>query len=159
MSLVVKSNTVSDISQTFVYERGHRNVLDFSFLWAETFPIPPHAIMALTALVLGSVQMVTSKGTALHKVMGYIWVGLMFGTAVTAMFIYELKIWGRFSPIHLLVPVVLVSLWLGIRAARHRDIRRHRKIMLSLFFLALVLTGLFTLLPGRVMQQVLLGGG
>ena len=134
-------------------------MIEFSYLWITKFPIPPHAIMAMAALALGTAQMISAKGTSLHRIAGYIWVGLMAGTAITAPFIHELKIWGQFSPLHLLIPVVLVSLWLAIRAVRQGDIRRHRTIMRYLFFLALVLTGLFTLLPGRVMHQVLLGGG
>lgn len=76
---------------------------------------------------------------------------------MTALFIHELKTWGEFSPIHVLIPVVLISLWLGVHAARQGNIRRHRNIMRMLFFLALLLTGFFTLLPGRVMYRVFLG--
>jgi uncharacterized membrane protein len=36
-------------------------------------------------------------------------------------------------------------------------IRAHRKTMLSLFWLALVGAGLFTLLPGRIMGQMVFG--
>ena len=128
-------------------------------LWAEKFPIPPHALMALAALSLGTLQLFTTRGTNFHRTLGYIWVGLMTGIAITALFIHELRIWGIFSPIHLLIPVVLVSFWMAIRAVRQGDVRRHRTIMLALFWLALVLTGLFTLLPGRTMYQVVFGGG
>lgn len=134
-------------------------MLDFSPLWAATFPIPPHTVMALLALALGIVQLIAPKGTRAHRGLGYLWVGLMVGTAVSALFIHEIRTWGKFSPIHLLVIVVLVGLWVGIGAARRGNIRRHRIVMQSLFFAALVTAGLFTLLPGRIMHQVLFGGG
>ena len=42
----------------------------------------------------------------------------------------------------------------AVQAARRGDIRRHKRAMTSLFWLALVLTGAFTFLPGRVMHQL-----
>jgi len=115
--------------------------------------------MALLALALGIVQLIAPKGTGAHRVLGYLWTGLMIGTAVSALFIYEIRTWGRFSLIHVLAVAVLIGLWVGISAARRGNIRRHRIVMKSLFFAALVTAGLFTLLPGRIMHQVLFGGG
>ena len=132
---------------------------DFSPLWATTLPIAPHAVMALLALALGGAQLVAPKGTGVHRGVGYVWAGLMIGAAISALFIHEIRAWGRFSPIHLLVAVVLIGLWVGINAARRGNIRRHRIVMRLLFFSALVVAGAFTLLPGRVMHQVVFGGG
>lgn len=115
--------------------------------------------MALAALGLGVVQLFAAKGTRAHRLTGYVWAALMVGTAVTASFIYDMKVWGNFSPIHLLIPITLFTLWRGINAARRGNIRYHRISMLALFFMALVVTGLFTLLPGRAMHQVFFGAG
>ena len=114
--------------------------------------------MALTALLLGTVQLAAPKGTGAHRLIGYAWVLLMIGTALSALFIHTIRLWGAYSPIHLLVPFTLISLWLAVRAARQGNIRRHKAIMVSLFLYALVVTGLFTLLPGRVMNTVMFGG-
>ncbi|MCY3983099.1 MAG: DUF2306 domain-containing protein [Roseovarius sp.] len=132
--------------------------MDFSHLMSAQYPIPIHAILALAALGLGIVQITSRKGTALHRFAGYIWVVFMAGTAITAIFIFEIRVVGPFSPIHLLIPVVLASLWVGIRSARNGNIATHRLTMLSLFWMALVVTGFFTLLPGRVMYNVIFGG-
>lgn len=113
----------------------------------------------MVAFALGIAQLLGTKGTQAHRILGYAWVTFMAATAVTAIFIHELRVWGKFSPIHLLIPVVLTSLWVGVRAARKGNIRRHRNIMSLLFFLALLVTGFFTLLPGRVMYRVFLGEG
>lgn len=131
--------------------------MDFSFLWIQEMPIPPHAVAALLALIIGGVQLVLPKGTFNHRTLGYIWVILMSGVAVSAVFIHTIRLWGLFSPIHLLIPLVLFSLWRGVMAARRGDIKQHQKTMKYLYFLALVITGFFTLLPGRVMYQVMFG--
>lgn len=132
---------------------------DFAHLWAEPSPIPLHAIMAMAALLLGVIQMARPKGTKSHRLIGYAWVLLMLGTALSAMFIHTINLWGKFSPIHILIPVTLVALWQGVQAARMGDVKRHKSIMQQLFAFALIVTGLFTLLPGRAMHAVFFGGG
>jgi uncharacterized membrane protein len=47
---------------------------------------------------------------------------------------------------------------MAVIAARRVEIARHRFIMGSLFFSALVVAGAFTFLPGRIMSKVLFGG-
>lgn len=131
--------------------------LDFSILFAELRPIPSHAIIALAAIVLGGFQLVMPKGTRLHRYLGYVWVLMMLYVSVSALFIHELRLIGPFSPIHILSFVVLHSLWSAIRDVRRGDIKAHEKTMKSLYFLALIITGGFTLLPGRVMHAVLFG--
>ena len=92
--------------------------LNFSPLWAEPSPIPFHAVVALSALVLGAVQMVGAKGTTIHRRVGTVWVLLMLGVALSALFIHAIRLWGPFSPIHLLIPVTLIGLWQAVAAAR-----------------------------------------
>ena len=132
--------------------------LNFSPLWAEPSPIPFHAVVALSALVLGAVQLVGAKGTTIHRRIGTVWVLLMLGTALSALFIHAIQLWGPFSPIHLLIPVTLIGLWQAVAAARRGNIRLHKLMMASLYGLALVVTGLFTLLPNRVMHAVVFAG-
>jgi uncharacterized membrane protein len=120
-------------------------------------PIPVHAIAALLAIVLGRFQLWGPKGTRNHRMLGYIWVGLMAIVGFSGFFIHGLRLVGSLSPIHLLSAITLVSLWHAIRAARRGDIRRHRKTMVVLFWMALILTGFFTFWPGRVMHQVVTG--
>lgn len=126
-------------------------------LLAEPLPIAPHALFALLALVIGAVQLRMRKGTHSHKYLGYLWVGSMAIVATSGLFIHEFALVGPFSPIHLLSLFVLVTLVVSIRAARRRDMERHRKTMIYMYVLGLVLTGAFTLLPGRAMYAVLFG--
>jgi uncharacterized membrane protein len=132
-------------------------VLDFSILFAQLTAIPSHAIIALVAIVLGGIQLALPKGTTLHRLLGYVWVLMMLYVSISALFIHELRLIGPFSPIHILSFVVLYSLWSAIRDVRRGDIKAHEKTMKNLYFLALIITGGFTLLPGRVMHTVLFG--
>ena len=127
-------------------------------LFAASQPIPLHALAALAATILGAAQLWAPKGTRIHRRVGWIWVGLMAFVAFSGFFIHVLKVIGPFSPIHLLSVLTLASLWYAIRAARRGDIKRHRRTMVALFWMALILTGFFTFLPGRVMYQVVTGG-
>ena len=120
-------------------------------------PIPSHALAALAAVILGGRQLATHKGTRRHRALGWIWVGLMAYVAGSSFLISELRLWGAFSPIHLLSAWTLFSLVMAVHHARRGNIGQHKIWMVLLYVLALLVTGLFTLWPGRVMNQVLLG--
>ena len=126
-------------------------------LFNETHPIPVHAIMAIIAIILGGIQLSMKKGGTIHKLLGRIWVGLMLIVAITSFFIHETKMWGDYSPIHLLSLWTIFSLGLGIYFVRVGNIKRHKQVMIALYFFALILTGFFTLYPGRIMHQILIG--
>jgi uncharacterized membrane protein len=113
-----------------------------------------HAFAAMSAFVLGLVQLAAPKGTLPHRTLGGIWVAIMFVVAISSFFIHQLRIWGPWSPIHLLSIFTLVMLPLGVWRAHNHQVQRHRWIMISLFFGALVIAGLFTLVPGRIMHAV-----
>jgi uncharacterized membrane protein len=46
---------------------------------------------------------------------------------------------------------------LAILHARHHRVIRHRNAMISMFVGALVIAGLFTFVPGRIMYAVVVG--
>jgi uncharacterized membrane protein len=119
--------------------------------------IQVHAFAAMSAFALGVVQLAAPKGTLPHRAIGWIWVLLMLTVSVSGLFIHELRIWGPWSPIHLLVIFTLVVLPLAVWRAHKHDVARHRLAMLGLFFGALVIAGLFTLVPGRLMHEVVFG--
>jgi len=85
---------------------------------------------------------------------GWSWVLLMLTVAVSSLFIHTIRLWGPWSPIHLLSILVLVTLPLAVIHARRHDIAQHRMAMLMLFTGALVIAGGFTFLPGRIMHAV-----
>ena len=128
-----------------------------TLLFSETHPIPLHAIMAMIAIILGGIQLSMKKGGAIHKLLGRIWVGLMLIVAITSFFIHEIKMWGVYSPIHLLSLWTIFILGVGIYYVRVGNIKRHKQTMITLYFFALIVAGFFTLYPGRIMHQILIG--
>jgi uncharacterized membrane protein len=119
--------------------------------------IPIHAFAAMAAFVLGTVQLAAPKGTLPHRTLGWVWVALMLGVAISSFWIHQIRLLGPWSPIHLLSIFTLVMLAVGVWAARTRDVRRHKRTMIGLFFGALVIAGLFTFMPGRIMHAVVFG--
>jgi uncharacterized membrane protein len=119
--------------------------------------IPLHAFAAMAAFGLGLVQFAAPKGTLPHRTIGWIWVGLMAMVAISSFWIHQIRLLGAWSPIHLLSIFTLIVLPLGVWRAHHHDIANHRRIMIFIFAGALVIAGLFTLVPGRIMHSVVFG--
>ena len=109
------------------------------------------------AFALGLVQLAAPKGTLPHRTVGWIWVVLMVVVAASSFFVHELRVWGPWSPIHLLSIFTLVMLPVGVWRARHHEVRSHRWTMISIFIGGLVIAGLFTFVPGRIMHGVVFG--
>jgi uncharacterized membrane protein len=109
------------------------------------------------AFILGLVQFAAPKGTLPHRTVGWIWVGLMLMVAVSSFWIHGIRMVGPFGPIHLLSIFTLLIVPLGIWRAHTHRVAAHRSIMIFTFAGALVIAGLFTLLPGRIMHQVAFG--
>lgn len=123
-------------------------------LWSAQSPVvQAHVIAALIALAAGAFILLRRKGDRLHRILGWSWSVMMAGTAGTSLFIMELN-HGHFSLIHGLSAYTLIALPLGIMAARARNIRAHRSMMMSMFTGALIIAGLFTFIPGRLMWDL-----
>ena len=119
--------------------------------------IPMHAFAAMAAFALGLFQFAAPKGTLPHRTIGWIWVLLMVSVAISSFWIHTIRLVGPFSPIHLLSIFTLIVLPIGVwRAHRHRA-ADHKRIMTMIFAGALVIAGLFTFLPGRIMHAVVFG--
>ena len=89
--------------------------------------------------------------------MGYAWVALMLVVALSSFWIQQLRVIGPFSPIHLLSIFTLIVLPIAVWRARRHRVADHRRIMTMIFAGALVIAGLFTFLPGRIMHAVVFG--
>ena len=116
-----------------------------------------HAFAAMSAFVLGIVQFTAPKGTIPHRAAGWLWVVIMVVVSVTAFFIHEIRLWGPFSPIHLLAIFTLIMLPLAVRHARRHAVQHHSRAMIGIFTGGLIIAGLFTFLPGRLMNAVAFG--
>lgn len=115
-----------------------------------------HLAAVLPAIPLGLWVLLTRKGGSRHKLLGRIWMVLMFVTALSAVFIRHIN-HGGFSLIHLFVPLVIVTMVRAIAAARQGRIAAHRRQVIGMYMGALIVPGLFTFLPGRLMWAWLFG--
>lgn len=134
-------------------------------------PTPAIAInlsAALGALALGPVALWARRGHAagasgqrprLHRAAGYAWVTLMLATAVSALFIrdHNLPNIAGYTLTHLFVPYTLGGLFLVFRHLLRGNIQGHRNNMLGLYLGACIGAGVFTLLPSRILGQLVWG--
>ena len=116
-----------------------------------------HAAAAMSAFALGLVQFAAPKETLPHRTIGWVWVALMAAVAVSSFWIHSIRLLGPWSPIHVISLYTLGALPLAVWAARRHRVVTHRRAMIMLFSGALVIAGLFTLLPGRIMHKVVFG--
>lgn len=116
-----------------------------------------HLVAALGALALGLFILYGRKGSGTHRWMGWTWVLLMGTAAASSAFIQGGKLPGLhgFSPIHLFTIFVLWQLPRGILYARRGNVVAHRRTMRGLYIGGCIVAGLFTLLPGRFLGQLL----
>src|ERR1700730_8461853 len=100
-----------------------------------------HAFAALDAVALGAVQLSAPKGTIPHRVFGWVWAGLVLAVVVISFFIHPIRLWGPWSPIHLISLFTLIMLPLAVLRARRHQVEKHRRAMIGLFAGALVIAG------------------
>ncbi len=131
--------------------------MNLEVLFNASTPIPAHVITALLAIIIGGIQFALPKGTKPHRLLGYLWVLLMLGVSISSFFIDEIRLWGSFSPIHLLSIAMFGFLFHAVRMARIGRIRAHKRAMTMTYIWALLVTGAFTLLPERTMYLVVFG--
>lgn len=129
--------------------------------WAPLLEASPviqlHAFAALAALAIGIVQFAAPKGTLPHRSVGWLWVLLMVVVAGSSFWIHTIRTFGPFSLIHLLSILTLIVLPNLVMKARRHEVGMHRHLARNLFIGALVIAGIFTLLPGRIMHEVVFG--
>jgi uncharacterized membrane protein len=130
---------------------------DWSLLSSAPVVIQLHVAAAMTALMIGVVLLAGVKGSRLHRVLGWTWVLAMAATAISSFFIRQLNP-GGLSLIHLLSGWTVIALPMAVHAARRHRVQAHRRAMTGMFVGGLIVAGLFTFLPGRLMWAVFFGG-
>ena len=116
-----------------------------------------HAFAAMAAFVLGLIQFAAPKGTLPHRTLGFIWFALMLTVAISSFWIHEIRLWRDWSPIHLISIYVLIMIPMAIYFAHRHNIRGHARTVIGIFIGGLVIAGLFTFVPGRIMHAVAFG--
>lgn len=114
-----------------------------------------HLSTMLGALVLGAVLLWGRKGATAHRVLGWAWVLLMATAVLTSWFIRGDGPFFGLSWIHGLTALVCVTLPMAVWAARSGRVATHRSAMKQIYFGGCIAAGVFTLLPGRFLGQLL----
>jgi uncharacterized membrane protein len=119
-----------------------------------------HLTAMLAALLLGPFALWARLGglqrPRLHRAAGYAWVTMMMLASLSALFIrdYRLPNIAGYTAIHLLIAPTLVSLVLAFVFLARGQIQAHKRTMQWLYVSACLITGIFTLLPGRFLGQL-----
>ena len=124
-----------------------------------SMPPPPvvwiHFVAALAALTIGAIQLARPKGTPGHRAIGWTWAALMAAVAISSLWIPRFL---HFTWIHLFTLVTLVALPLALWNAHRGDVAAHRRGMRGLYLGGLIVAGVFTLVPGRLLGDFLWRG-
>lgn len=126
-------------------------------LLAAPVAIQIHVAAALAATLLGALQILRRKGGRPHRLTGWLFVGAMVVTALSSFFIHTICQIGGFSALHLLSIFTLAMLPLGVISAQRGNIAGHARTMVLTYVFALIVAGLLTLLPGRLLYDVVFG--
>lgn len=119
-----------------------------------------HLVTVLPAAVLGVPLLAGKKGDPRHRLLGKIYLSLVAITAFISFFMpaeVGPALFGHFGGIHILSAIVLLQVWRAYVAARNHNIRLHKRIMLFVYFGAILIAGSFAFLPGRMLHNWFFG--
>ncbi|MCY7271850.1 MAG: DUF2306 domain-containing protein, partial [Sphingomonas bacterium] len=94
--------------------------------WVRDVALATHLITVIPAIPLGTYVILSRKGGARHKLLGKIWLCLMFVTAIATVFIRNIND-GQFSWIHLFTLLTFIAIPQAIISARQGRIEAHKK--------------------------------
>lgn len=119
-----------------------------------------HLATVVPCVFLGAYLLVAYKGTPVHKILGKIYMSLMFITAFITIFMPAMvgpTLLGHFGWIHSFTILTLWTVPTALIAARKGKIKAHKRKMILLYVGALLIAGGFTFVPGRFMHEVFFG--
>ena len=128
-------------------------------LWYETLSFM-HLGTIAPAFLMATFMMVTKKGTEVHRLIGRIYMVLMLFTAMVTLLMSAQvgpRLFNHFGFIHLLSVLVLYCVPSAYWAIKNGNVKRHRLSMIGLYIGGLIVAGGFTLMPGRMLGNVLFG--
>ncbi|GJL90386.1 DUF2306 domain-containing protein [Hyphococcus sp.] len=128
--------------------------------------IQVHAFAAVAAFLLGVIQLVAPKGTLPHRTLGIVWIMLIVAVTISSIFVRPslypgLPLTKWFSPIHAFTVLTAFGIFGGVSFLLRGGptLKQHKKPFTGIFIGGLVVAGALSFLPGRIMHQVVFGGG
>ncbi len=138
--------------------------MDFEPLLNASLAVRLHVATVVPAFALGTwLLFLSRKGTARHRLIGKIYLGLMAVTALAALFIQsfsDLSVAAgpfRLGLIHLFVPITAHGVYGAFATIRAGDVRGHKAAMRGLYFGGLIVAGSLAFAPGRIMFRMFFG--
>lgn len=124
-----------------------------------------HLATILPAFAIGTWLLFASdKGSRQHRAAGKLYLCLMAVTAVAACFI---RTPGglpaidagplRLGPIHLFVPLTAWGIYRALSGVRRGNIAQHRAAMRRMYAGAILIAGILSFMPGRIMHHLAFG--
>lgn len=135
---------------------AHPHAPNFALLAHVSPVIVVHLMFAVIAFGIGLIQFIGPKGTLPHRILGWTWVVMMMTVAISSFFIHVINPAG-YSLIHILSVITVCALPLGVYAARRHKVDLHKRIMRNVYVGGLVVAGVFTFFPGRLIWQMFFG--
>lgn len=120
-----------------------------------------HLLTVLPAFIIGTLVLISRKGTARHQILGRIFAVLMLITAATTLLMPSAvgpSFLGHFGFLHALSLVVLWSVPAAVLAVRRGDLVMHRANMLGVYCGGILVAGGFAFMPGRLLHGWFLAG-
>jgi uncharacterized membrane protein len=118
-----------------------------------------HLFTVTPCIFIGAYLLLNNKGTKNHRLIGKIYLSLMFFTATVSLFLPAKvgnQFLNHFGWIHLFSILTLYSVPTAIMAVKKGNIKAHKIKMRMLYYGALIIAGGFTLAPGRYLHNLLL---
>ncbi|SMY12459.1 DUF2306 domain-containing protein [Brevibacterium jeotgali] len=108
-----------------------------------------HASTGFLAIVLGPVNMLRRRRDAFHRVVGRTWVGLIWTTCLSGLFIVE----NGITVFHALAVFTIGTVTLALWRIRRGDPVGHAAHMIGSYLGLLIAFGFAALLPARLIQR------
>ncbi|QFU75102.1 DUF2306 domain-containing protein [Halioglobus maricola] len=119
-----------------------------------------HLGTVIPCFFIGAFLLLRPKGGMVHRSLGKIYMSLMMITATTTLFMANKvgpTFLGHFGYIHLFSFLTIWSVPTALFAIRQGNVKRHQRIMWSLYIGAILIAGGFTFVPGRYMYGLIFG--
>lgn len=116
-----------------------------------------HLATVIPAFFIGAFQLLRRKGTPIHKLLGKIYMTLMWATRLITLAMPAQvgpQFLNHFGFIHIFSFLTLFNVPTAYFAARRGDIRVHRAAMISLYIGGILLAGAFAFSPGAYVTRV-----
>jgi uncharacterized membrane protein len=135
---------------------SHLHAPRLDLIAAAPLVVQVHLVTVLAAFALATAQLLGAKGTPLHRAMGWALAAMFVATALDSLFIRNPGS-GLFNPFQFFSIWTLIAIPLALVAARRHNVAFHARMMTGFYVGALIVAGVLTFIPGRLMWRVFFG--